>query len=69
MPDYRLIQHAVSRNTVKACKTLLLGAENGEIIGLSSVAVLKQRRYVTNVSQVLPQEPYPCARHGAIAGR
>ena len=47
---YRLIPDTVSRNTVEALQTLLDGAENGEVIGLAFVAVLKRKRYVTNVA-------------------
>jgi hypothetical protein len=45
---YKLIPDRVSRNTVEALQTLLHGAENGEIIGLAYVAVLKQKRFVTD---------------------
>lgn len=47
---YKLIQDTVSRDMIEATQTLLDGAENGEIIGIAFVAVLKQRRFVTNVA-------------------
>lgn len=47
---YRLIPDTVSRDVVEAMETLLIGAQNGEIIGLAFVAVLKQRRFVTDVA-------------------
>ena len=57
MPDYKLIPDTVSRNVVEALKTLLEGAEGGTIIGISFVAVLKQRRYVTNVAGFCHRNP------------
>ena len=46
----------VQPDVVEICKTLLHGAENGEIVGLVFGAVLQRQRFVTDIAGT-------CARH------
>lgn len=47
---YQLVRDNVSRDTVEALQQLLAGAQEGHITGVAFAAVLKNRRYVTNVA-------------------
>lgn len=46
----------VQRDVVAICKTLLEGAENGEIVGIVFAAVLQRQLFVTDVAGT-------CKRH------
>ena len=56
MPDTTIqrLRHVgdinVQRDVVAICKTLLEGAENGEIVGIAFAAVLQRQRFVTDVA-------------------
>lgn len=47
---YKLVKDYISRDLIEALETLLAGARTGDVTGIAFAAVLKQRRYITNVA-------------------
>lgn len=47
---YKLVKDYISHDLVEALETLLQGARTGEVTGIAFAAVLRQRRYITNVA-------------------
>lgn len=45
-----LVPNQVSRGLVEALETLLEGSRQGHITGLAFAAVLRNRRYITNIA-------------------
>jgi hypothetical protein len=56
-PVLRLLPPAVDQETIKALSQLLVGAQDGEVVGIAFVAAVKGRVYVTDVTGSLYREP------------
>jgi hypothetical protein len=53
----KLIRDTVSRDVIEALRTLLDGAERGEVTGLAYAATLRRHRYITNVAGICFKNP------------
>lgn len=54
---YKLVNEYISRDTVTALETLLMGARDGDVTGIAFAVTLKKMRYVTNVAGACYRNP------------
>jgi hypothetical protein len=54
---FRLIEDAISRETVKALEELLSDARSGRIIGIGFVAMYRRREYIANTAGECRRNP------------
>lgn len=56
-PPFKLIEDAISHDTVEALSQLLDLAKRGELIGVAFAGMLKQRRYFVNTAGEAHRNP------------
>lgn len=54
---YRLIEAPISKDTVQACRELLDAAEDGHVIGLAVVVLLRKRQFLVDCCGEAARDP------------